>query len=442
MSFISQFEFVGEQTKGDSASATTFFTIRDRKTKKEYFVKLFVESVKGKPPYSYALLKHELDVYHKLYRDLKPYNIRNILFPHRTVQDLSYKELVEFVSEKMTENQAKKYVKNCTKEMLGKHMKVPAQNIPSITYMGSISDKVVYDKFRNFTEFLSDTKKYWTRRKLSRYMAILVLTLYQMSNIGVNQNDLHFGNIMVSQRRYGSTPFHCQRYLIVTPKDTFIVDNEYTLLVFDFDRAAIRNEYISELSRAEHGGNCPSFHEKRDLLRVICVLFQHIYHLIATHSEVFDFQQLMLDSLVRDPYIRDRIKNAFDTCWLEYRYRTPDGEVVTSISCIDEWLTNGLASVSEILTFFFRHAKFKRVPTKKLIQNDASAIQLVTKELAKDYLWTLDHSQLINDADLEKFITANIQYTRLLSATDKNSLVENISSGFRKTIQQSHKQFE
>jgi hypothetical protein len=434
---LSQFKFIKELPKEGSASDTVLFVIRNIENDKRYIVKLFVETIDGTHhPISYKLLKHEIDVYRTLYQELKPFNVRNVSFPFRTVKNLSYTEFLEFIvaSGVKSESQASKYIEKGTRDMLRKEENIDKYDITKMTYMCSITE-MVDREYADFTDFLRSNKNYWTNEKLSKYMAIIVLTLYQMSIVGINQNDLHFGNILVSRRRFGPTSFHCPIYLIVTPNDTFIIDNEYTLFIFDFDRAAVRNRYIEILEGAQHGGNCPHFHKKRDLLRVICVLFQHVYHLIATHSEVFDFQREILDKLITHPYIRERIKNAYNACWLEEKIPNLHGGMdTTSISCIDNWLDEGMAKVSDILKFFFVNAKFKYVSTKDLIKNKSKAIQKVSKELSKNFLWA---SNTVydpkNDPDLENFIVANIQYTQTIS--EKDQLVKNIIRGVKKTIQ-------
>lgn len=425
---MKHFEFVEYKSKSGSASRTILLIIRDRRTHKPYFVKMFIESVNDVYPDTYPLLKHEIDVYDRLYRELTPLNVRNVLFPHRTISGVEYEDLLSFIGKS---NQSKKFIEKETLELLKDEPELIPRDLSKITYMGSISE-MVDKEYEDFANFLSDKKTFWTSQSLSRYIAILVLTLYQMSTVGVNQNDLHFGNILVSRRRFGPTSFYCPRYLIVTQKHTFIIENEYTLFVFDFDRAALEGKFNSHLMGFEHGGNCPEFHEKRDLIRVICAIFQHIYLLIATHSDIFDFQQRMLNTLVLDPYIRQRIETAYDTCWLEWR---PSPNERTSISCIDSWLDNGLASIPEIMHFFFKEARFKTVPTQDIIQNKPKAISKVVKELSKNFLWSSEETEKTSslENELEEYVKANVQYTKLIPEREK--FIKNIIQGFKKTIQ-------
>lgn len=448
---LKSYEFV--KGRGSmSASQTDTFIVEHKLTKKRYFVKLFVKSFNKENPEEYALLKQERQVYRFLKQKLFPYNIRNILYPFQAqgpMTKLTYKELFQLVKQssynKLTSKQIRENIIVNTMYMMGidddedrKPLDAKRVHSPHMDpYVEQYIERTVYKfimtplvgeiEYDDYSDFLEKNKKFWTPKTLSRYMAVLLLTIYQMAKVGINQNDLHFGNILISDQVFGPTPYYSRTYLIVTRKLTYIVDNKYTLFIYDFDRSAVRGRYNPILESTEHAGNCPEFHPKRDILKIICSFYQHIFYLTRTHLDVYPYQDQLLDTVIPNPTLRDRIKQAKKHCYL-----SPQGSEHTSLYCMSEVLNDGVLDVEKILKFFFKQADFKTVETCKLVQNHPEALQKVSKAMIKDFLWTPGYTKM--DMDMKRYVEANVQFPYAFEKKYRQTIIDNIYKAIEKTI--------
>jgi len=185
------------------------------------------------------------------------------------------------------------------------------------------------------------------------YLFIILMTLYAMANKGINQNDLHWGNIIMDQRY--KRQYQLKPYFIVYEKKLIFIHKPYTPYIYDFDRATIQHKYLKMLQGYQKGGNCPTFHAKRDLLKTICCA----YHAANTFSRSLALS--ILDHLVLSPSLRTKIIQTNTSCWLTTLSGTDSilcdsRELVHSIPswtyCLHWVLSQGGFSVWDTSIFF------------------------------------------------------------------------------------------
>jgi hypothetical protein len=424
---IQNYVFVKGYPKG-SGSRTDIWEVERRIDGKKFVLKLFIDTVDGvQHPASYELLKHEIRTY-RLLQDtliLKD-NVRNIL-PIYAIGIMDFNSILDFVWSSPYNNLSKKDITENiitnTKFMLKETStrtaidKKPAriqatqtsQNkklIEKFTYAYVVTPMIEGPEMDHFLT----SNLYWTPSKLCRYMAVLMTTLYQMSNLGINQNDLHLSNILLSDTLYGPTDFHSRVYLLVFGRTTFLIDLEYTPLVYDFDRSAIYGRYFTNLETKMDGGNCPQFHPKRDFIRILCGIYQVIkemYH-VRSRSAFRRFQDDIL-YLIYNRDLRRAIQYANSSCWLE-RGRT-------SFQCDDELLNEGMASREHILRFFFGCAEFRSFPTELLLSGDMPVLSGIVHTLINENRWS---------SDLLPYLEANVQFVVDFSPETQKQIISSL----------------
>jgi hypothetical protein len=413
---LSDYELV-KGRESSSASATDTYVVQSRETGDRYFIKLFVKhtdrSGKNKIPSTYYFLKNEIRVCRHLKCTLfDDYNVRNILLPAGEGK-ATYQELFEMVRlssfNKLSDSQIKTNITKNSDYMLDPHkryrepvdvsknperVKEKIRQIEKFNYKFMMTP-LVKGLYENFGDFIKNST--WTSQSISKYMAILCYTLLQMTEVGVNQNDLHFGNILVNRKMFGPTLYYMRNHLIVTPTDTYIVDNEFTLFVFDFDRATVKGQYNTHLEDYAFAGNCPHYHEKRDMLKVICSLYKHT----EGHRGLGHFRNDMLDKLVHNDFVYSKIKTYGDKhCNLEI-----DKHYGPAVACRNEYLDTGLSDNQDIVAFFFKHAKFQSVPTADILNNVPRSVEKVSQAIAKQFPKT-------TPSELKKYVKSNIQFSQ------------------------------
>lgn len=409
-----------------SASATDTFIVQHKQTGMNYFVKLFIKKTDNarKPvPKSYFYLKNEIRICRYLKCALvDKYNVRNILLPVSEGK-LTYEDLFNLVKESrtntLTDTQIRRNIIVNTEYMMNQRKTIKerkpidavrtvrtkgiVKNIDKFTYKFMLSP-LVQGLYENFSEFLSKPKPgwKWTVQNISRYFAIVCYTLLQMAEVGVNQNDLHFGNILVNRKMFGPTPYHMRIHLIVTPTDTYIIDNEFTVFIFDYDRSVLKGEYNESFKCFEYAGNCPHFHLKRDLLKALCGFYKHM----SKYRYLQSFREDMIKTLVTHDYVYSKIVHSHKYCWLSVDSERP------AVGCRNEYLNEGLVDSQEIVSFFFEQAKFKSIPTKQLVDNHATSVQTAICAISKQFPRT-------TDGELKKYVKANVQFSQGVRNRDR-----------------------
>lgn len=428
---------ITENVHGETGSTSEMYIIENKHTGNEYFLKLVVKKTdQGEPPEYYFLFKNEVLIYKYLQKEvIDKYHVRNIL-SLETTGNLSYEQWFRFVrdspiTQDLSDGQIDRNLHLITEYMMEERDTRPTVDAPKATRLSGVIkniDKYHYTyimtplikgDYPHFGTLLSEL----SIQEICKYMSIVLFTVYQMSIAGVNHNDLHFGNILV--KNFQPQDFQSKFYLISTPENTFLIDLPYTLLIFDFDRSVIKNKYNTYLEGYMALGNCPDFHPRRDVLKVICGLYRTIKWLMSNatisvnHSEMDEFLEHMLDSLISDGYIRQRIQETTD-CFL----KLDD----IAIGCRDDYLDQGVSSIGKTLGFFLRKAHFKQVSTRDLINNDPIALELVSKKMTRDF----SDRFIKKKSNLDRFVKTNVQYTNLFKG--RQTLVKNIRDFIVKSI--------
>lgn len=426
MMLSDEFEFVKGFPK-KSASRTDFWKIRRKTDGEEFAIKVFVESEDGVQPKQYALLKHEVRTYKLLKKHLiDAENVRNII-PIYAIGTITFNDIVQLIMSSPNNNltrfqisqnllQNTKYMtrasnKRIVIDMTPNHdTEFRTADIERFHYAYMVTP---YLNCSDFIKFLTKTKNLSTRQ-LCRYMAVICTTIYQMSAIGVNENDLHLGNILMSDQVFGPTKYHSQIYLLVFNKTTYIIDNPYTPYVYDFDRAAIDGKYISQLEYAVKGGNCTTYHEKRDFIRLLCGLYKWIPYMRSYDDMLVELQDAILHVLIKDKRLQSAVKYADPACWLTHKN--------SSVQCDDKLLLEGMASTESILRFFFNNSDFKTVPTKKLYENHKESLTFIHKNFCMKNHW-----KIRDKTDVQRYVTTNIQFVGKFNTSEKYKIIHNIT---------------
>jgi len=427
---IENFEFV-KGTLASSASRTDFWVIQHKESRKKYMLKVFVNSIKGeRVKHAYERQKHEVQVYATLNHYLiQQENVRNILF-YSGYGTILFRQLVDFVWASRPNNLSRKEIEHnlmqITRYMTRKISKRPTRidarpemidphfiNPKSLIYSYIVTEYISHQK--DFGEFIDEYKKL-TVPVICNYMAVICTTLFQMAQIGINQNDLHFGNILVnlSPNKYGPEQYFQRIHLLVFANKTYIVDNPYTPLVYDFDRASIHAKDTEFLTQYKFGGNCPDFHEKRDFVRFICCAF-HVLNEYTSESKeqtntIQQFADKMLDTLVLNSKIRTFMRNDEIDCYL----KKPDKD--DSFQC-DEAIQNYIVRNDQTLAFFFKHSNFEHVSTAAVLKNNYQTLRVITQRL---------ESNFYRKGEEYTYLTKNIQFVGYFSKSQRETLIQNI----------------
>jgi hypothetical protein len=202
-------------------------------------------------------------------------------------------------------------------------------------------------------------------RKLSswefmRYMFILFTTLTELAVQGINQNDMHFGNVLVDKTFTGGSEFN-KNYVLVFNQKCILVDLPYTLFIYDFNLSTCTLEMgkmikpVLDKPDYKRKGICPNFHPKRDFFRLLCSM----YHFIQTmkkqkaydpeDEKVFgQIQSEIISRLFLNETIRKKVIEEDSNCW----FVNVDG---ISLLCNDSALDSGLVGVNDILEWCFQY---------------------------------------------------------------------------------------
>jgi hypothetical protein len=425
---IRDFEFV-KGTMSTSASHTDFWIIRNRQNKKRYMLKLFVNQIKGEHTRVFERQNHEV----RTYAALKTYlieqeQVRNILYYYGYGSEI-FRNLVEFVYRSRETRLTKKEIEHnliqITRFIIGPkairttriddkpvgplEKKEHFYNPKAMVYSYIITEYV--EGREDFADLLRKTS-ILNAQIISRYMAIILTTLYQMSQLGINQNDLHFGNIFINRTSYGPDEYFQRVYLLVFANKTVIVDNPYTPLIYDFDRASIYNRKLSFLEGYKHGGNCPEYHEKRDFIRALCCLYKYMQR--RPEYSVRLFSEKMMETLFIDDAARSFIRGyEGSSCHLSISEKD-------SVQCLKK-IQEFIIDLPEILAFFFEHAKFETVSTRALYKNEKPAVQTIIRRLNE---WGLKNVR--SEEKQYLYLVRNIQFISKCSKEMKTTITNNL----------------
>ena len=273
----------------NSASPTDIWELIDDDTKEIYIAKIYVRkylSVKGNmithPPS--LLLDSEAAIYTLLKERVDPTNAcffikfaGSVLFDTPRLANCVYAAVGD--PGLMYRN-----LYNNTMYMLGVTKKLGRKSITDgsgpISYANALKYKKEVEEFQRrkmefgaiFTEKLEQvTLNEYLKNAVggpkSRIIGLVVYAVYVLSTLGINQNDLHWGNILVQKDKL-QVPF-----FVLFQNKVYRYETPDLPVIYDFDRAVVKGERPNaELEKYKHGGNCPSFHRNRDVFKAICIM--------------------------------------------------------------------------------------------------------------------------------------------------------------------------
>lgn len=376
----------------NSSSKTDILIATELNT--EYIVKLYIESYNNVKLSDSVLYDHEIQIYKYLTDNLvNNINIqnRNILPIHNVIRmnfndyyqqlkkdfvdtniinELLLKRnviinilfMLNYIEKRININNQYKLNDNKIKNInVNKFPKIERNgkiiNLKNIELVGLITPKI---KSLTFIEYLM--KENIKIKELYDYIFLILTTLYSMSNLGINQNDLHWKNILMSDTVLDKNK--SKNYLLLFDEYIIPIQLKYNPLIYDFDRAIEKQKYMKELNDYKRGGNCPTFNRKRDLLKTIC----HLYHYLKYREKNREANNL-LNKLIISEELKTVIKYTKINCWLTTR----NGE--NSYLCRQN-LENEIIDWEECLSYIFKKTNLYKnaIKYKDLINNQGKSI--------------------------------------------------------------------
>ena len=354
------------------------------------------------------LLNHEVDIY-KYLRDkvIQPYMIRNILYMIDS-RMTSFDDYMSFIKKsssnrsselsKLSKNQLMRNVITNTKYMIDSSSKTRNKinyksnslNINDSEYMIQgidirnsnlkmiITPKIVGNSLAQYIQ----QNPNMTPNEFMRYMSIIFITLHSMAIKGINQNDLHWGNILMAEKYYGmfkESKYQLKDYFLIYENTLFLIDNKYTPVVYDFDRASVKGKRINELNWGEEWGNCPKFHPKRDILKMLCCMYwEIILNKFDKKNESFKtILRELMDTILKSDNLRNAIKKEgiyedqlASSCWLR---GSP------SFLCLDKYLDEDIVDTDKIINWCLKWSNYEHVNLTNTSFNNNDILKLAKK---------------------------------------------------------------
>jgi len=224
---------------------------------------------------------------------------------------------------------------------------------------------IITPRIKNLTflDFLN--QKPISLQQFSRYIFIIFVTLYLLLSVGVNQNDIHWKNILLDDTYFGPPPYHKRDYLLVYKDRVLYIDNAYIPFIFDFDRAALKGSVVKQMVRDKayiSGGNCPKYHPKRDFLRMLCNIFSYYSHK-TIFGEEERFLQELLTVHVRSEYVRKVIREAPRR---KYGCMMSEDREAFSVLCVPKYLKD-ISEPEVLLDWILSKTDYESFPWKEVV---------------------------------------------------------------------------
>lgn len=468
--------------ESNSASSTDIWVVKEVEDKKdedfesdqEYIMKVFIEKILFKDDTAskfrytipvlddFNLLNGEISIYQLIKKQLiNNRNVRNIV-PIKTSTEFNSTQEYEFLVKSIKPTN-KKQQQNIVRNMIYNALymlgfeesrtnikKISSNSVyPQSVYniMGQPNYEVYYNnitaspsrpntgtysfveykmksivtpyiKGSTFHDYLKDNSNTLTPEELMRYVYILLVTNYQMSEVGINQNDLHWQNILMDANFTGSKNF-AKKYFTFMDDNCIYIDLKYTLFIYDFDRAVVINQPNKILKKYQHGGNCPEFHKKRDFLKTLCILHKYLESNMKFFNKDYrsTFEKIkndLMNVVIQTEYIRKSIKKAGDrSCWLGYRkYINENTYENFSVYCEAEELEKGIADRKDILNWCLSYTGFDSIDFSDPLYYDnlfGPEIKIIRTFLKQT-----------ENMDIDTLLEHNIQYVDDVGKTIKN----------------------
>ena len=300
--------------ESNSASPTDIWICRYKN--RQYIMKVFIQKSSDKEiqkkniAFHSKLLKHEMN----LYKQVK--GARNILGLYDFISNISFEQLLTFlISGECTLPKRVLSYNLCTNL---NYMLTNKENRPSITNkifktssghminFQQLNEKdikdIFYDNFpcalnnKNISfdshfkysiiitryhqaptlatyvdRFLSSKQTTAERKdfikKISLYTVILMITcLEDLKYKKINQNDLHFGNILLPSNDL----YYLNTYITMYKKNILCIHSPIRPIIFDFDRGTEEGKYKLPTKEWNINGQCEEYHPLRDVLKLLC----------------------------------------------------------------------------------------------------------------------------------------------------------------------------
>jgi hypothetical protein len=255
--------------------------------------------------------------------------------------------------------------------------------------------------YNNFNQLSTDAKKFMN------IMWVVFTTIACMSRVGINQNDLHWGNILFDKNYYGRTRFHKKKYIMCYNDDKILIDLPATPVIYDFDRASKEGVSMAILSRYRAGGNCPEYHKKRDFMRTLCIMYKYVsYFANEPGSDPLykKIQREIYTVLIKKDNIRKQFDDQNDmSCWMS--------EGFNSVQCSDNDLNNGLEDINLILSWIKSYTSFKKINRKDFEDSKKYGEGSEANKKVKSFL--LEFFKQMPDKETEEYIKYNLQVVKV-----------------------------
>lgn len=378
----------------NSASQTDIWLVR--KDNQKYIMKLFISESNDKIgkeliDKSSTLLIHEKNIYQQLQ------GLRNVLQLESYFSNLEYYDLLEFLTRGETELPKRVLQNNLNTNihcMITNNKNRPSVSndiFENINYKEMNIHQRMYTFYKNFIESTLLVNKnvkldfktnfrysiivtkytplslekyvenslrnsnYTSRKKFINeffgYILIIMLTcIHDLGGKGINQNDLHPGNILLSDetesQNYLSSSY-IKKYTSNSGYFYMAVDLPYRPIIYDFDRSTQDyKENILPTKEFEPHGQCIHYNPYRDMTKILCYLLYILKYIINESKESNEIKKL---TVIRNNILNlsfnknydqyDEFINIMDNTRCFFKYQDKDG-VYSSLLCRDDVLEN------------------------------------------------------------------------------------------------------
>lgn len=286
--------------------------------------------------------------------------------------------------------------------------------------LGQETNKSLIRLCMNLKETLSKKKFV---QELYNYLFLIICTIYVMAQNGFNQNDLHWGNILMDSEYLGENPKYKKKYFLILDSTLVLVHCEHTPFIFDFDRATYQrnsNAVLAKQPYFEKMGTCSEFHPQRDMLKFFC----QTYHETRKHDIPIIPQDILSSNLIKEPllslFTKVGIENGQE---VNCTFQT-EGSI--SAACKKSTFTSQFASNNACVAWALQRCAFEQFNLKDLysekkIDNLYYLKKWFTEDLPANW-------QTFPDAVLKEYVAINTQFISPHQTRDLSNFVEFIVS--------------
>ena len=284
-----------------------------------------------------------------------------------------------------------------------------------------ITPKIGQDGIKNLDHFFVDLKTTMAKKDLIQtvynYLFIIICTIVIMASNGFNQNDLHYGNIILDPSYLGENSKYKKKYFIIIDSTLLLIDNNYTPFIFDFDRSTYTKSANAMLEKDPYFkkiGTCPNFHPQRDMLKFLC----ETYH-VANKYKIPQISDDITNHLVKSSFLSTfsglTSENGQE---IQCRFHMDDN---VSLTCKKDMISREFVSNEKCLAWALQRCGFKQFDLRD-IYNNKNPNDL---KLLKDW-FTSDlplNWEKLSEPELKDYIIMNTQIIRPVSIENHTRFV-------------------